>query len=264
MAAGLALFETALGACGIAWNDRGLTAVLLPDIDAASTRAALRRRAPGVEEAVPPPAVASAIADIVALLAGEPRGLAHIVLDRTALPDFDARVYAVAQAIPPGETLTYGEVAARIGEPGAAQAVGRALGANPWPIVVPCHRVVAAGGRLHGFSSPGGVDTKRRMLAIEGAATKGAPLFDPCRARLASAFPFGEKLAVPAFHRDAIQLDEDETDGPAIRMVADTGRGGPRVRGLDPPLQDEAEFARRRGVFGSHLPHDLEGPLASQ
>ena len=173
-----ALFPTALGVCGLAWNERGLTAVLLPEADEAKTRARLRRRAPDAEEASPPPQVRDAIAAIVALLQGEPRDLSAVPLDRDALPEFEARVYAVAQRIPPGETLTYGEVAARIGEPGQAQAVGQALGRNPWPIVVPCHRVVAAGGKLHGFSAPGGLDTKRRMLAIEGSSLKGASLFD--------------------------------------------------------------------------------------
>jgi methylated-DNA-[protein]-cysteine S-methyltransferase len=93
------------------------------------------------------------------------------VLDMERVPEFNRRVYAAARAIPPGETLTYGEVAERIGERGAAQAVGQALGRNPFPIVVPCHRVLAAGGGLGGFSAPGGVDTKRCMLAIEGAGT---------------------------------------------------------------------------------------------
>jgi methylated-DNA-[protein]-cysteine S-methyltransferase len=92
------------------------------------------------------------------------------------VPEFHRRVYDVARAIPPGETLSYGEVAARLGEPAAAQAVGRALGRNPFPIVVPCHRVVAANGALHGFSAPGGIETKRRMLAIEGALAPA--LFD--------------------------------------------------------------------------------------
>lgn len=177
MTKGFALFPTAVGVCGLAWSDAGLTLVRLPELEKDATRAGLQRRVAGAPEAEPPAEVAAAIADMQALLEGKPRDLSHIRLDRAALAEFDGRVYAVTQAIPPGETLTYGEVAQRIGEPGAAQAVGRALGSNPWPIVVPCHRVVAAGGKLHGFSAPGGTDTKRRMLAIEGAATKGAPLF---------------------------------------------------------------------------------------
>ena len=106
---------------------------------------------------------------ITALLRGEPCDLGSIDLDMSDVPEFHCRVYAVARTIPPGRTLTYGDVAARLGEPGAARAVGQALGRNPFAIIVPCHRVVAAGGRLGGFSAGGGAVTKRRILAIEGA-----------------------------------------------------------------------------------------------
>jgi methylated-DNA-[protein]-cysteine S-methyltransferase len=163
---GFALFETALGECGIAWGQGGIVSVQLP-----GPRVAARLRRFG-GEAQPPDDVRRAIAAIVALLEGEPRDLSAVVLDMERVPEFNRRVYEAARTIPPGETLTYGEVAERIGERGAAQAVGQALGRNPFPIVVPCHRVLAAGGGLGGFSAPGGVDTKRRMLAIEGA---GAP-----------------------------------------------------------------------------------------
>jgi methylated-DNA-[protein]-cysteine S-methyltransferase len=169
---GYTLFDTALGACGIAWGPRGVVSVQLPDADERALRRRIRRAVPDAAEAVPPADVARAIEEIVALLEGEPRDLSAVVLDMERVPEFNRRVYAVARAIPPGETLTYGEVAERIGERGAAQAVGQALGRNPFPIVVPCHRVLAAGGGLGGFSAPGGVATKRRMLAIEGA---GAP-----------------------------------------------------------------------------------------
>ena len=173
---GYTLFDTALGRCAIAWGDRGIAAVELPAPDDAATLRRLRRALPGAREQTPPPAVTEAIAAIVRLFDGEPRDLDSIVLDMDGVPEFHRRVYDVARTIPPGETLSYGEVAARLGEPGAAQAVGRALGRNPFPIVVPCHRVLAANGALHGFSAPGGIETKRRMLAIEGA---GAPtLFD--------------------------------------------------------------------------------------
>jgi methylated-DNA-[protein]-cysteine S-methyltransferase len=163
---GFALFETALGECGIAWGPGGIASVQLP-----GPRVAARLRRFG-DESPPPGDVQRAIAAIVALLEGEPRDLSGVVLDMGRVPVFNRRVYEAARAIPPSETLTYGEVAERIGERGAAQAVGQALGRNPFPIVVPCHRVLAAGGGLGGFSAPGGVDTKRRMLAIEGA---GAP-----------------------------------------------------------------------------------------
>jgi methylated-DNA-[protein]-cysteine S-methyltransferase len=169
---GYTLFDTALGSCGIAWGPRGIVAVQLPEADARAPRARIRRALRGASESPPPADVGRAIEEIVALLEGEPRDLSTIVLDMERVPEFNRRVYSAAREIPPGETLTYGEVAERIGERGAAQAVGQALGRNPFPIVVPCHRVLAAGGGLGGFSAPGGVATKRRMLAIEGA---GAP-----------------------------------------------------------------------------------------
>jgi len=110
----------------------------------------------------------AAIDGIVALLEGEDAGdLSEIELDLRAVPAFNAAVYRVARTIPPGETLTYGEIAARLDDPGAARAVGQALGANPIPIIVPCHRVLAAGGRAGGFSAPGGVMTKLKLLEIE-------------------------------------------------------------------------------------------------
>jgi methylated-DNA-[protein]-cysteine S-methyltransferase len=173
---GYTLFDTALGRCAIAWGERGIAAVELPGRDDAATRRRIRRALPDAQESSPPPEVAAAIDAIAGLFDGRPDDLASVVLDMDDLPEFHRRVYDVARSIPPGETLSYGEVAARLGEPGAAQAVGRALGRNPFPIVVPCHRVLAANGALHGFSAPGGIETKRRMLAIEGA---GAPtLFD--------------------------------------------------------------------------------------
>jgi methylated-DNA-[protein]-cysteine S-methyltransferase len=166
------LFDTALGRCAIAWGPHGIVAVQLPEADDDALRARMGRAVPGVRESVPPAEVQEAIGAIVALLSGAPRDLATAVLDMESVPGFHRRVYAVARAIPPGETITYGEIAERIGERGAAQAVGQALARNPFPIIVPCHRVLAAGGALGGFSARGGVATKRRMLAIEGA---GAP-----------------------------------------------------------------------------------------
>jgi methylated-DNA-[protein]-cysteine S-methyltransferase len=168
---GFAIFQTAIGACGVAWSGRGITAVQLPERDLERTRARLVRSSPGAHEGTPPPDVQEAVDAIAALLDGEPRDLSAVVLDieRRVPAVFNRRVYAIARTIPPGRTLTYGEIAARLGEPGAAQAVGQALGQNPFPIVVPCHRVVAAGGKTGGFSANGGVATKLRLLAIEGA-----------------------------------------------------------------------------------------------
>ena len=167
--AGYALFDTALGRCGIAWSARGVVAVQLPEADAATTRSRLARSAGGAPEAAPPPAVRVAIEAIAALLAGAKRDLEDVVLDESGVPDFHRRVYAAARRIPPGRTATYGELAAQLGLPGAARAVGQALGRNPFTLIVPCHRVLAAGGRSGGFSAHGGVTTKLRLLEIEGA-----------------------------------------------------------------------------------------------
>lgn len=176
-AAGIAVFETTIGHCGVAWNERGIARVQLPGRSTADTRARLRRDFPGAPEHPPQPDVQRAVEGMAALLRGEPTDLADVRLDLDGLPEFHRRVYAIARAIPPGETLRYGDIAARLGQPGSARAVGRALGANPFPIIVPCHRVLAAGGGTGGFSATGGVVTKLRMLAIEGATDGGLPLF---------------------------------------------------------------------------------------
>jgi methylated-DNA-[protein]-cysteine S-methyltransferase len=183
---GIALFETAIGTCGLAWGERGLTAVALPGSSAQRPRARLVRAAPAAGEGEPPRGVREAIEGITALLAGEPRDLSGVELDLAAVARFDRRVTAVARTIAPGETLTYGEVAARIGAPGEAREVGKALGRNRFPIVVPCHRVVAANGRLGGFSAPGGAATKLRLLEIERAHADRSPT------------PFGDQLALGA------------------------------------------------------------------
>lgn len=170
MGCGIALFDTPLGRCGIAWGERGLLAVQLPERDDAATRARLVRRAPGARgDALPPPSVADAMRAIAALLRGERSDLSGIVLDLAQVEPFARAVYDAARAIPPGETRSYGALAAALGEPDAAREVGRALARNPFAIVVPCHRVVAAGGRPGGFSVRGGVALKLRLLAIEGA-----------------------------------------------------------------------------------------------
>jgi methylated-DNA-[protein]-cysteine S-methyltransferase len=176
---GFTFFDTAVGRCGIAWGSRGVVAVLLPEKTDAAARARLLRRRPDAREATPPPEIQRAIDDIVALLAGEARDLADVPLDLGVVPAFPRRVYEVARTIQPGSTLSYGEVATRLGEPQAAREVGEALGKNPFPIVVPCHRVLAAGGKLGGFSARGGRATKLRLLEIEGALAPEAPmLFD--------------------------------------------------------------------------------------
>jgi methylated-DNA-[protein]-cysteine S-methyltransferase len=173
------LFETPVGRPAIAWSAAGVVALQLPEATGAATEARLRRRYPDAVRTDPPDEVWEAISAIVALTSGEARDLSFIRLDLGAVGDFERRVYDAARAIPPGKTATYGEIAQRIGEPGAAQAVGRALGRNPVAIIVPCHRVLAADGKTGGFSAHGGVETKLRLLSIEKARTGDAPsLFD--------------------------------------------------------------------------------------
>ena len=166
-APGFTLFGTAIGHCAIAWSERGIIGVQLPGSHANATRARMRRRFPRACDAPPPPDIEHAIEGIVALLRGEPRTLQSLALDMEDVLPFDRRVYEVARTILPGATLTYGEVAARLGEPDTAREVGRALGQNPFALVVPCHRVVAAAGKPGGFSVRGGVALKLRLLSIE-------------------------------------------------------------------------------------------------
>jgi len=176
------VFDTAIGACAIAWNERGLVGVQLPEGNADATRARMRRRFPEAVERVPDSRTQQAIRGIIALLNGEKRDLSDIAIDDGATPEFNARVYKIVRQIPPGETLTYGEVAERLGDKTLARAVGQAMGQNPCPVVMPCHRVLAAGDRTGaktgGFSAPGGVVTKLKLLTIEGAQPGGPTLFD--------------------------------------------------------------------------------------
>lgn len=170
---GFALFDTALGSCGILWSEQGVQAVQLPERDAAATKARLQRRHADAHEAAPPTAIAKAIAGIVALLSGDKSvDFKEVPLDTAALPDFHKRVYEIISRLKPGETMTYGAIANELdaGPDGDARAVGYALGRNPIPVIIPCHRVVAANGKLGGFSAPGGRETKLRLLAIEGGA----------------------------------------------------------------------------------------------
>jgi methylated-DNA-[protein]-cysteine S-methyltransferase len=173
-----ALFDTAIGRCGLAWGARGVVGVQLPEKNAAATRTRLMRHCPAADEAEPPKQIARAIEDIQALLGGEKKSLRAIQLDMSRAPAFNARVYETTRAIPPGKTRTYGEIAHAIGDASAARAVGQALGRNPFAIVVPCHRVVGANDKLVGFSANGGIATKLRMLQIEGWRADEQSLFD--------------------------------------------------------------------------------------
>jgi methylated-DNA-[protein]-cysteine S-methyltransferase len=176
---GFALFETAIGTCALAWGPRGLVGVQLPEENGeAATRARMRHRFADLSEAEPPDSARRAIAAIQGLLNGESDDLADIVLDMSHVSEFHQRIYAIARRIPPGQTRTYGEIAAELGDKGLSRAVGQAMGHNPFAPVVPCHRVLAAGNKPGGFSAGGGALTKLRMLDIEGARPNGmASLF---------------------------------------------------------------------------------------
>ena len=170
----LTLFPTPLGDCGIAWRGDAVTATQLPEAGSAATAARLTGRT-GASEGEPPAAIRRAIRSMTALLEGDRTDLAFVACDLGGVGSFETAVYAVARDIPPGETRTYGAVASTLGDRHLARMVGRALGRNPLPIIVPCHRVVGANGSLTGFSANGGVATKLRMLAIEGARIGDAP-----------------------------------------------------------------------------------------
>jgi methylated-DNA-[protein]-cysteine S-methyltransferase len=178
-----ALFDTAIGTCGIEWGPRGINGVQLPMGSAEKTEKRIHQRhsqhLAEISEAEPTADVQRAIDRIVELLTGKADDLTDIALDLDDVPAFNRSVYEIARTIPPGKTLTYGDIAKRLGGVELSRDVGQALGRNPCPIVVPCHRVLAAGNKPGGFSANGGVSTKLKMLAIEGAAVNHTPsLFD--------------------------------------------------------------------------------------
>jgi methylated-DNA-[protein]-cysteine S-methyltransferase len=174
-----ALFETPVGLCGIVWNASGVAGVQLPERDEKATRARLRRRSPEAHEAAPPPLIRQVIERVTRVLSGKGDDLSAVVLDMSGIPPQRRDIYAIARGIPAGATLSYGEIAIRLGDGGDAREVGEAMARNPFPIIVPCHRVLAAGGKIGGFSAAGGVVTKLRLLEIEGAHVGEAPtLFD--------------------------------------------------------------------------------------
>ena len=176
-AASYASFDTPIGTCAILWRAGRIVGTALPAGITERLADLVRRRHPGAVEAGPPPFVRTVMRDIVALLSGEPLDLMDAPLDLTGLGDFERRVYAIARGIPPGETRTYGDIARELGDVALSRGVGQALGRNPFPIVVPCHRILAAGGKTGGFSAPGGVDTKFRILEIERAHAAAPSLF---------------------------------------------------------------------------------------
>lgn len=174
------VFDTALGRCAVVWHGDGVVGFQLPEATDDDTLDRIRDCFPAARrespEAATPGTVARRVVDgVTALLSGDPDPMTDVALDLSALPDFDRRVYAVTRAIEPGHTRSYGEVAAAVGSPGAAQAVGQSLGRNPIPVLVPCHRVLAAQGAVGGFSAAGGTVTKRALLAAERTPGFGEP-----------------------------------------------------------------------------------------
>jgi methylated-DNA-[protein]-cysteine S-methyltransferase len=167
----MTLFETPVGPVGIAWSRQGIVGVQLPEKSRKATLERLRSRFPQAEETTrTSPEARRAVDGITRLLGGNKVDLTAVQLDLDGVPEFYRKVYAAARRIRPGETRSYGEVATKLGKPGAARAVGQALGRNPFAILVPCHRVLGADGGLRGFSANGGVTTKKRLLTIEGGS----------------------------------------------------------------------------------------------
>jgi methylated-DNA-[protein]-cysteine S-methyltransferase len=177
-APGFTLFDTPIGICSLVWRDDRIVGLRLPEASAAATRNRIKRRWAGAEERMPPPAMQAVIDRVLSLLAGQQVDLSDVPLDFGDAPDFHKRAYAIARTVPPGQTITYGEIAKRLGAPQESREVGQAMGKNPIAIIMPCHRVLGADGKMGGFSANGGIATKRRILEIEGAAALGAgPLF---------------------------------------------------------------------------------------
>jgi O-6-methylguanine DNA methyltransferase len=218
------VFDTPIGPCGAVWGPRGLAGILLPAKSPAALRRRLRERYPSAREAPPSADMARVIAAIGALLRGQGEAIAEAALDFDGIGPFHRRVYEAARSIPPGTTLTYGEVAQRLGSPGAARAVGQALARNPFAVVVPCHRVVAAGGKWGGFTADGGVVTKRRLLELEtpvAAASRPAPLF--AASEQSQALPFDPQQAIAHLNR---------VDPKLGRFIQDFGGFGLKLKGI--------------------------------
>jgi methylated-DNA-[protein]-cysteine S-methyltransferase len=168
------IFDTAIGRCAIAWGEAGIVGVQLPEAREIDTRRRLFHLYPEAREARPIPNVEAAIEGIVALLRGGTADFADVMLDTGGIPAFDQRVYRLVQRIPLGETRTYNEVAARLRTPSAVRSVAHALLHNPFVVIVPCHRVLEAGGYADRMSPHGGLISKRRLLSIEGAMSSSS------------------------------------------------------------------------------------------
>jgi methylated-DNA-[protein]-cysteine S-methyltransferase len=176
---GYTIFDTGIGRCGIAWGPSGIVGVQLAEAREIDTRRRLFQLYPDARELRAPENVGIAIEGIAALLRGETGDLSDVTLDMTGIPVFSQRVYALARAIPRGETRTYAEIASALRASGAVHSVTQAIARNPFMIIVPCHRVLEAGHYADKISPNGGAISKRRLLSIEGASpTASKTLFD--------------------------------------------------------------------------------------
>ena len=162
------IFDTAIGRCGIAWGEAGIIGVQLPQAREIETRKRLFNLYPDAREKRPVPNVQAAIEGMTALLRGDASDLLDVTLDMTGIQFFSQRVYEVTRRIPHGQTLTYDEVAAKMGTPSAVRPVAQAIARNPFVVIVPCHRVLERGGYADAISPHGGLISKRRLLSIEG------------------------------------------------------------------------------------------------
>lgn len=172
------LFETEFGVCAIAWSSGGLTRLQLPEASAEATRKRIVRDRQADPATTIPGAVEEAISLLRAYFRGERIDFSAVRCDLGAVSPFHAALYAALRQVAWGETITYGALGQKIGAEGGARAIGQAMGRNPVPVIIPCHRVLASGGAIGGFSAPGGRTTKRRLLALESAGGAGLPLFD--------------------------------------------------------------------------------------
>ena len=179
---GHAVFETALGFIGISWSDKGLTRLCLPQRDRAAVERRLLKHVRDAGSAIPaelssdaPAWVADLIGAITAYAAGAEVDFSGVPVDLSGVDDFRLAIYDAARKLQFGEITTYGELAVRAGHPGLPRETGAALGSNPVPLVIPCHRILAAGGKIGGFSAPGGSATKEKMLKLEGVRVGPPP-----------------------------------------------------------------------------------------
>jgi methylated-DNA-[protein]-cysteine S-methyltransferase len=171
------LFDTSLGTVGLAWSERGITRLQLPEAGRVATERRLRRHAPAAARADPTAAIEDVIDRLQRYMAGRRTDFSAIALDLAGISAFHRAIYDAARRVGWGETTTYGALARQAGAPDAARAVGQAMGRNPVPIIIPCHRVLASGRKIGGFSAHGGATTKQRLLGLEGVHLgDGAPM----------------------------------------------------------------------------------------